>query len=219
MRLGILGDVHCDDVVLAQAIERVRTARVDEIVCVGDIADGRGSFDNCCELLRSHGVQTVRGNHDRWLLEGKYRGPGPATKPADVAPASMAFLAGLPPTRTLDTPAGPLLVCHGLGDNDLFKLPTGEPTPEVAAEMDAFVASTDAKWVVNGHTHRPLVRAWREVVFINAGTLRRGHDPVVLLLDLRTQHITCLALDGGGADVRESSWTMAEAQAAERLYP
>jgi predicted phosphodiesterase len=67
-RIGILGDVHAEDGLLERAIRELRARGAETILCVGDLADGQGDLDRCCDLLRQHDVLTVRGNHDRWLL-------------------------------------------------------------------------------------------------------------------------------------------------------
>jgi predicted phosphodiesterase len=73
MRLGLIGDVHQEDLNLAWGLSYLQDQRVDLVLCVGDIADGSGNLDTCCELLESHGVVTVRGNHDRWFLAQEMR--------------------------------------------------------------------------------------------------------------------------------------------------
>ena len=45
---------------------------VDQIVCTGDLPDGTGDLEESCRLLQKN-VLTVRGNHDRWLLDGVKR--------------------------------------------------------------------------------------------------------------------------------------------------
>ena len=72
-RIGLIGDVHSEDDRLALAIEFLQQFDLCEILCTGDIADGPGCPDTSIELLAQAGVKTVRGNHDRWLLEGKAR--------------------------------------------------------------------------------------------------------------------------------------------------
>lgn len=195
MRIGLLGDVHADDVMLARALHLLMKRRVDKILCTGDLADGPGSLDRCCQLLIEHEVHAVRGNHDRWLIEGMYRASGNATQPADIHQTTREYVAALPPTMTIATPAGPLLLCHGLGEDDLFRLPEATPQPEVAARLDDFVCTTDVKLVVNGHVHRAFARAWHDMVFVNAGTVSRRFGPAALVLDLAAGWVTCARFD------------------------
>src|SRR3954471_21755332 len=69
-RFAAIGDVHVEDVRLAAVLTHVQEQNVDAILSVGDIVDGPGDVDRTVALLRKHGVYAVRGNHDRWLVEG-----------------------------------------------------------------------------------------------------------------------------------------------------
>jgi predicted phosphodiesterase len=195
VRIGLLGDVHTDDGMLARALDLLSHHGVDEILCTGDLADGPGSLDRCRRLLVEHDVRVVRGNHDRWLIEGRHRTSGNATTLDRIQPGTRDYIATLPATRTIATPAGPLLLCHGLGGDDLFRLPPGRADPETAARLDAFTRGTDARWVVNGHVHQAFARTWRGVVFLNAGTVWRKFTPVALVLEPGAGTVTCLRLD------------------------
>ena len=69
-RIGIIGDVHAQDDKLRQALGQLEKLGVDQIVCTGDLPDGTGDLEESCRLLQKEHVLTVRGNHDRWLLDG-----------------------------------------------------------------------------------------------------------------------------------------------------
>jgi hypothetical protein len=70
-RVGVVGDVHACDEWLARLLDHLREVeRVDAIWCVGDIVNGPGDPDRCATLLVSAGAVTVRGNHDRRLVDG-----------------------------------------------------------------------------------------------------------------------------------------------------
>ena len=72
-KIGIIGDVHAEDHHLELAITTLSTAGAEALLCTGDITDGSGDLDRCVELLVKHDVITVRGNHDRWVLQNKAR--------------------------------------------------------------------------------------------------------------------------------------------------
>src|SRR6187200_2177574 len=119
MRIGLIGDVHQEDLALAWALGLLSDEQVDLVVCVSDIADGFGDLDACCELLESHGVITVKGNHDRWFLAQQMRDLPQASRAAAANPASREWLEQLPSTVSIETPRGKALVCHGMGDDDM----------------------------------------------------------------------------------------------------
>lgn len=185
-RLGLIGDVHGEDAALERALRLLTEAQVDRILCTGDVVDGRGDVNRCFRLLEAYGVLTVRGNHDRWLLEGYGRDLEEATHPSELTRASREFLAALPPTRSLQTPRGELLLCHGLGTNDMARLlpdDTGYAV-QANAELQALIANGRYQLVVGGHTHWRMVRRFLGLTVINAGTLYRAHDPCCAVLEL-----------------------------------
>ncbi len=99
IRIGIIGDVHSRHETLNIALSILESRDCDLLLCVGDIVDGAGSVNECCRLLIERDVKTVRGNHDRWLLEGRMRRLPNATQLADLTEQSQSYLSTLPPTR------------------------------------------------------------------------------------------------------------------------
>ncbi len=199
-----------------------RCAQIDGALCVGDIAGGRGDVDRCVELLEQHSVPTVRGNHDRWCVGGAQRAddeigqvvagqprPLDATPIGDLAPSTRSFLAALPSTRRFETTAGPLLLCHGFGDNDMVfvddVLSSGDENArrQEGARLERLIPS-DVEIVVCGHSHRRGVRRLGRLAVVNAGTLRSDHCPCFAVLDLAEKVVQFYDLDEGGK-VLESS--------------
>lgn len=184
-RIGLIGDIHAEDQRLERALSVLEARGVELIAATGDIGDGPGSLDRCCQLLESHRVLAVRGNHDRWLLAGTARDLPHATPPEDVADATRTMLAGLPLTAEIDTVAGRALLCHGVGSNDMARVMPGDLEYAIAANTDLqdLVRGGDYRWILNGHSHRRLIRHFAGLTLINAGTLLRHHDPCFLELD------------------------------------
>jgi hypothetical protein len=67
-------------------------------------------------------VATVRGNHDRWALSATMRDAPGALDVAHLNPDELTFLAALPTTPSYPTQSGALLLCHGLGPDDMCTL-------------------------------------------------------------------------------------------------
>src|SRR5690606_36226100 len=73
-RIGVLGDIHCQEATLERALAFFHDElQVDAVLAVGDIVDGPGDADRTVALLREAKTLTVRGNHERWLLTGEQR--------------------------------------------------------------------------------------------------------------------------------------------------
>lgn len=202
-RLGIIGDVHTERVLLDAVLSHFSRLPLDRVVCTGDVPDGpldARAVDACCTALQSHGVLMVAGNHDRWLQDGEMRDLGGATDPHELSAESAAFLADQPQLREFDTPAGLVLLCHGLGSHDMasvqpfdhgYAIESNEP-------LQSLLSQARYRYVISGHTHRPMVRAIEGITFINAGTLLRDHNPCCAVADFEARriHFFAVAPDG-----------------------
>lgn len=201
--VGVLGDIHQEDQRLERALAHLRERSVDRILSVGDVADGPGDFVRCCQLLGEAGVEAVRGNHDRWLLDGTMRDLSDALPVDELQPAERAFLEGLPIVREYHTPAGLLLLCHGLGMHDMQGV--GPDDRGYAIHYNSALQSliTDGRYrfVVNGHTHKRMVRSFSGLTIINAGTLFRRHGSGFAHIDFAAGLVTFLAFKGEGDDL------------------
>ena len=183
--IGVIGDVHAENNLLEKAIEFLRLQKVEEILCVGDIVDGHGNANQCCEILEREGIQVVLGNHDRWLLTNQMRDLKTATPLDALSESSRSFLSSLPKIHEFCTVRGPALLCHGLDENDMARLTPDDCgyAIEVNQDLQNLRRSRKYKYVINGHTHYRMVRKFGELTIINAGTLKRNRDPVFLLVD------------------------------------
>jgi predicted phosphodiesterase len=203
-RIGMVGDIHCEHVALETALCHLGGLGVDGIVAVGDIVDGDGDPNRCCELLEQHDVLTVVGNHERWMFTEQMRGLPESTRLSELSDDSARFLRGLPKTRQLETPAGAVLLCHGLGDNDMacLKPDDREYDLENNEALQSLLGEGRYAFVVNGHTHQRMVRRVGTLTVINAGTLHHGFDPCFGLVDFEREIAQFFYLDAGA--VREA---------------
>jgi predicted phosphodiesterase len=190
--LGMVGDVHTESARLERALAHLRAQGADHLVCTGDIPDGpegaRG-VDRACRLLRDANVLTVSGNHERWMQEGEMRTLHEAVMLEELDPESLAYLRSLPPVLELVTPAGLLLLCHGLGRDDMAKVAPHDRGYALSANtaLQQLIREGKYRYVINGHSHQPMVRNLDTLCILNAGTLLRNHKPCCALVDF-VQH-------------------------------
>jgi putative phosphoesterase len=182
-RVGAIGDIHAEDEALERALAFLREEAVDSIVAVGDIVDGHGDAGRCFRLLSENGVHAVRGNHDRWALADVMRDLPNATTGLELD--QRAFLDALPVTRSFETPAGPLLLCHGLGDDDMSGVTLDDYGYALESNnaLQELLATKEYRFVINGHTHRRMVRDLGGLTVINVGTIFRDHEPCFAIVD------------------------------------
>lgn len=193
-RIGVVGDVHCDHIILEQALTHLKALSPDALLCVGDVADGVGDFTRCVELLQGYDVITVKGNHDRWLVTTRKdmdRDIPDLTWPEDVSQETLKFVEGLPVTEDFITPSGKVLLCHGIGDYDMGGMEPGQAWYDIRSltGLHDLADSGEYAFIINGHTHVPMVEAFRELVIINAGTVVKDQSPVCLLVDFSAMNV------------------------------
>jgi len=184
-RIVLIGDIHTEAELLATVIRWAEDAGVDRIISVGDVVDGPGDPLACIDLLRTHSVDVVRGNHERWVVEGR------PFESFDYTPLALAWMHALPRTREYDTPAGRLLVGHGSGDDDMNGLEEHHEGYALQC-LDALwkvVRDGDYRWLVGGHTHRPMVRTIENLTVINPGTLVLTQEPGFMFVDFERAHV------------------------------
>jgi predicted phosphodiesterase len=162
-------------------------------LCTGDLVDGLGNVDRVCALLREANALIVRGNHDRWIREGEMRTLPHAHKMTELSVEAIALIKGLPPTASLDIPGGgKVLLCHGVGQNDMRLLLPDDRGHAISSNDDLLGVLFDAnvRLMVTGHTHEQMVRRFERgggkppLFAINPGTLSRDDEPGFAILDL-----------------------------------
>ena len=213
-RFGIIGDVHTEAETLLRALEHLQAIGAERLLCVGDLPDGPGDafdVDECCQLLKRYEVTTVCGNHDRWLLEDTMRDLRDATVRLELEPETIEYLQGLPSTRDIETTLGTFLLCHGMGADDMARV---EPHDHGYAirnnePLQALLRAKRYPAVINGHTHRRMVRRVGNLTIINAGTLHREYRPCFACLD--TEHATVDYFAPTGETLEHFSLTVRDA--------
>ena len=189
--LGLIGDVHAEDELFEAALVFLRARGADLILVCGDVVDGSGDAGRCCELLAGEDVLAVRGNHDRWFLEGRMRDLPDATPAGALDEAAMGALERLPVEIALQTVAGPLLLCHGIGADDMATLRPDDCgyALETNTALQAMIAAGTYRLMVAGHSHERMVRTLGGLTVINPGTLLRYHRPSAAELDLERREV------------------------------
>lgn len=201
MKFGLVGDIHAEDERLAAALAIFERESVERVLCVGDVVDGAGDVDRCCALLTASNALGVRGNHDRWILEDRMRSLPNAHHKAELAPQSLALLSALPATREIQTPRGLLLLCHGVGDDDMQRLKPDDEGYALDSNL-ALAGLLDVnRWAfaVGGHTHDRMVRRFEDLVFVNPGTLARDHAPCCAIFHVEDGRVAFFDLDDPSA--------------------
>jgi predicted phosphodiesterase len=209
-RIGLIGDVHAEDEALAFVLTELTRLGVDALLQVGDIADGPGDLDATVALLQAHHVLAVRGNHERWLLTNHLRDLPNATALARVSPDAIDYLTRLPSVREFRSPRGHVLLCHGLGANDMVGVKPDHDGEDITSNTDlqGLIRERRYRYVLNGHTHRPMLRTFGPLSIVNAGTLHREYERCFTLVDFERGELLRYRLAAGQLCTTLDGWTL-----------
>jgi predicted phosphodiesterase len=64
MRFGIVSDIHANLEALDVVLGEIDAAKVDALLCLGDIVGYGPNPNECCDRLRERDCIAVAGNHD-----------------------------------------------------------------------------------------------------------------------------------------------------------
>ncbi len=196
-RVGVVGDVHCESATLERVLDALEEIGVDEVLCVGDLVDGPGDADATLALLEARGVHCVAGNHERWFLEGEQRTLEHATQ--ELSASSTAFIEGLAQQRFYQTPAGRFVLCHGVGsDDEAWLLPDtrGYGLQDIPT-LRELMLDRSVQFMIGGHTHERMVRAFPGLTVINAGTIHRKDEQTFTVVDFDAMRVAVYSAKEG----------------------
>lgn len=157
MRIAVFSDVHGNHVALEAVLADIARRGVDTTVGLGDFLSGPFDPVAVADRLIEMNIPLVRGNHDRWLHEG--RDPDWA---ADVlvrkmlSSAHLDWLRSLPFSQVVD---GDVYMCHATPKDDATEWMDmfGEDGTLTATReyIEAAAAGINHPVMLCGHTHVP----------------------------------------------------------------
>lgn len=209
-RVGLIGDLHAEDETLELVVAELRRLGAETLLQVGDIADGPGDLSRTIALLLQHQVLAVRGNHDRWLAANQLRELPHANVLADTAPEVLAYLSALPATREFRSPRGHVLLCHGLGTNDMAGVKPHHEGYDITSNTDLqqLISERRYRFVLNGHTHKAMLRTFGPLSIINAGTLLRDAERSFTFVDFERGELLRYRHGPGPLSSDLQQWTL-----------
>ncbi len=147
--------------------------------------DGAGDANKCCDLLRQAQIPTVRGNHDAWFSRDYGREMPHATRAADVSGLNRAWLENLPSTLRFETSRGALLLCHGLGENNMASVKNDDYGYALEAnfELQNLIERREFPFILNGHTHQTMAKRFGALAMLNPGALSRAGGGSLAVFD------------------------------------
>jgi predicted phosphodiesterase len=184
MRVALMSDVHGNRVALDAVLEDLRREPIDEIVSLGDVAQGGPQPAEVLDALGELDCLFVMGNSDNFLLELETwrEGPEPITPELlDVREWTLSrlsrdhldFLQSFEPTVQLELDGlGTLLCYHGSPTSfDDVILPDTPP-----AEFERMAGGRFAPLMAGGHVHLQFLHRHGTSLHLNPGSVGLAYD-------------------------------------------
>jgi putative phosphoesterase len=179
MRIGVISDIHGNDIALAAALQDLRRQEPDRIVCLGDAVQGGCEPRQAAERLQELACPVVLGNTDAFILAGTVSDDAAESVSEDLlrvrdwtvkqlGDAGLAFLRSFEPTVEIDLEeAGTILCFHGSPRSyDDVLLPETPP-----ADVRGALQGTEANYLCGGHTHLQWSFRMDDKTFFNPGSV------------------------------------------------
>ena len=186
LAVAVITDIHANGTALEAALEAIESIDVEAVYCGGDLV-GYGPHPNeVCKRIEERAIPTIYGNydyaiardledcgcayvdrHDRelgqqsiaWTLEHTDR-------------RSKDFMRGLPFDLRFELGGRRVRLVHGSPRKVNEYLFEDKP----ARTFERIAAGADCDVLVFGHTHKPWVREYGGVLFVNCGSVGKPKD-------------------------------------------
>jgi putative phosphoesterase len=185
-RAAIITDIHANLPALEAVLEAVERRGVDAVYCGGDLV-GYGPHPNeICALIEERGVPTIYGNYD-YAIGRDLEDCGCAYRDqhdrelgqrsiewtlARTNERSKEFMRGLPFDLRFELGHRRVRLVHGSPRKVNEYLFEDKP----ARTFERIAAGVDCDVLVFGHTHRPWIREYGGVLFVNCGSVGKPKD-------------------------------------------
>ena len=175
MRIALISDIHASLVSLQAVLADIDRERVDQIVCLGDVAALGPQPCGVVARLEALECLCVMGNHDFHLLNPdmvhEYEPEVidmTAWCAAQLSEADFDYLRSFQPLIEVPLDAQATLLCfHGSPRSNMDTILATTP----ATELDEMLAGHAATVMAGGHTHVQLLRQHKGVMIVNAGSV------------------------------------------------
>lgn len=158
MKLAVISDIHGNLPALDAVLADIQSQRVDQILNLGDIVSGGLFPAETADRLMSLNIPTIRGNHERQLLEQELSDMSLSDSHAfkSLRAAHWEWLKKLPAELTFSEE---ILMVHGVPGDDLIYLleevTASGVKPSSEARVLSLIASRSESLILCGHTHIP----------------------------------------------------------------
>jgi len=177
MRVALISDIHGNYVSLQAVLADIERHRIDEIICLGDVATLGPQPEKVVATLKALGCPSVLGNHETFLFDTKlgrsYMDENWFTDSVTwtlnrLSQSDLEYLKTYQPFLKFRLAPDINLLCyHGSPRSNIENIFAVTP-PELLDEM---LAGYTATIMAGGHTHVQMMRQHKGILIVNAGSV------------------------------------------------
>lgn len=174
MKIGIISDLHGDDIGLEHLKARLQDSDINLVICAGDVVE-RGRNDLAViNFLLEHAIPCVQGNHDENAVRHAELPIDPDaadSEGSNLSPESIEFLRQLPKMQSFEFEDTTLLLAHATPSSNGAPVFQDQTCTALAKKFKKDLARMDEDILVVGHTHFPFDITYKDKRILNPGSL------------------------------------------------
>jgi putative phosphoesterase len=185
-RVAVITDIHANVAALDAAFDWLDANGIEDVYCGGDLVGYGPRPNEVCKLISGRGIPTIYGNYD-WAIARDDENCGCAYVDKhdreigqlsvdwtleQTNPSSKDFMLELPFDRRFELGGKRVRLVHGSPRKVNEYLFADKP----AKTFERIAAGADCDVLVFGHTHKPWVRGYGGVLFVNCGSVGKPKD-------------------------------------------
>jgi putative phosphoesterase len=185
-RVAVITDIHANVAALDAAFDWLDANGIEDVYCGGDLVGYGPRPNEVCKLISGRGIPTIYGNYD-WAIARDEENCGCAYVDKhdreigqlsvdwtleQTNPSSKDFMLELPFDRRFELGGKRVRLVHGSPRKVNEYLFADKP----AKTFERIAAGAGCDVLVFGHTHKPWVRGYGGVLFVNCGSVGKPKD-------------------------------------------
>ena len=175
MQLAVISDIHGNVSALEAVLSDIKRRDINRIVNLGDSLSGPFDAASTADLLLKLDLPTVRGNHDRMLIDRPPEAMGLWEKWIldELTERHLDWVRSLPEVMQVDE----LFLCHATPNSDDVNWldhrgPDNRLIERDLAEIEKWANDLNSQVILCGHTHAPrVVRLPDRRMIVNPGSV------------------------------------------------
>lgn len=213
-RFAAIADIHGNSDALIAVLDDIDALGIETIVNLGDHFSGPLAAGESAEILLARDMLSIRGNHDRWILDVPRAEMGASDRLAaeQLTDEALEWLRSLKPSIGL---RDEIFLCHGTPQDDTTYwmeqvLPGGVMAMAPQETVERAAQGLDFPVILCAHTHTPrAMRLADNRLLVNPGSVGcpgYGDDahPIPHVMQTGTSDASYAVLENSGDGWRVS---------------